>query len=113
MLHWKTCRALSGRNRSTLLTALIVFAALSIPAHSQTFSVIHNFTGTDGGDPFAGPALDHVGNLYGTTNSGGAHGSGAVYKLSLHGSSWILSPLYSFAGAADGAGPGFGTLAIG
>jgi uncharacterized repeat protein (TIGR03803 family) len=112
MLYWKTRRAVAGRDLLTLLAALLVFAGVSLPAHSQTFSVIHNFTGSDGGDPFAGPVLDH-GNLYGTTNSGGVHGSGAVYKLSQHGSSWILNPLYSFAGAADGAGPGFGTLAIG
>lgn len=91
----------------------MLMAVVAGPAQCQTFSVIHNFTGSEGSDPFAGPVLDRGGNLYGTTNSGGAHGAGAVYKLSLRNSSWILSPLYSFAGAADGAGPGFGTLAIG
>ncbi len=114
MLHRGAGRmATASRNLFVLITALMVFAAMSLPAQGQTFSVIHNFTGSEGGDPFAGPALDRGGNLYGTTNSGGAHGAGAVYKVSLHGSSWILNPLYSFAGAADGAGPGFGTLAIG
>ena len=113
MLHKESCRAEAGRSSLTFLAALILFAGLSTLAQAQTYSVIHNFTGSEGGDPFAGPALDRGGNLYGTTNSGGAHGAGAVYKLSLHGSSWILSPLYSFAGAADGAGPGFGTLVFG
>jgi uncharacterized repeat protein (TIGR03803 family) len=96
-----------------LFCAFLLVAIASLPALCQTFSVIHNFTGNDGGSPYAGPALDRGGNLYGTTYSGGVHGAGSVYKLSLRGSSWLLSPLYSFSGEADGAGPGFGTLAIG
>ena len=28
------------------------------PAHAQTFSVIHPFTGSDGANPFAGLAID-------------------------------------------------------
>jgi uncharacterized repeat protein (TIGR03803 family) len=91
-----------------------VLAGSSQPAQAQTYHVIHNFTGDQAGaTPYGGPTLDRSGNLYGTTNLGGANGSGSVYKLTLHGSSWIYSPLYSFKGGPDGAGPGFGSLVIG
>jgi uncharacterized repeat protein (TIGR03803 family) len=94
---------------------LFLFSALSQPAHSQTYKVIYNFTrqGSDGATPYGGPTLDRLGNLYGTTNLGGTYGSGSVYRLSPTGSSWTYTSLYSFRGVTDGAGPGYGTLAIG
>ena len=87
-----------------LVATLLLIASLSQSAQSQTFSVIHNFTGgPDGGQPAAGVTLDRSGNLYGTAFYGGnfnncASGCGVVYKLTLHGSSWTLNPLYSFNG---------------
>ena len=46
------------------------------------FTVLHSFTGPDGGNPSAvGLTLDASGNLYGTTSGGGASGSGVVFKL--------------------------------
>jgi uncharacterized repeat protein (TIGR03803 family) len=117
MLHSHAgCLALARRVTETslaLMTAFLLIASTSQPAHAQTFSVIHNFTGNDGVSPYAGPTLDAHGRLYGTTYSGGTHGSGSVYKLTQQGSSWLLNPLYSFTGEADGAGPAFGSLAIG
>jgi len=47
----------------------------------------------DGEDPLAGLALDTTGNLYGTTQSGGANGSGIVFKVTPSGT---LSVLHSF-----------------
>jgi uncharacterized repeat protein (TIGR03803 family) len=84
-------------------------------AYSQTYSVIHNFTGgQDGALPYAGPTLDPSGNLYGSTYQGGSSGNGAVYKATLHGSSWILSHLYNFnGGIGDGSAPGFGSVTLG
>jgi len=48
-----------------------------------TEHVLHQFTGgKDGGAPvFAGVIFDAAGNLYGTTNQGGAYGYGVVFKL--------------------------------
>ena len=46
-----------------------------------TLSVLHNFTGSDGAEPFAGLIADAAGNLYGTTVLGGASGDGTVFKL--------------------------------
>jgi len=102
-----------------LMATFLLIASLSQPAQSQTFNVIHNFTGgPDGGQPAAGPTLDRSGNLYGTAFYGGnfnncASGCGVVYKLTLHGSSWTLNPLYSFTGAGDGALPYYGAVTIG
>ena len=108
---------LQARHTTVTLFAslLFFFAVLSQPAHSQTYKIIYNFTGqgSDGATPYGGPTLDSLGNLYGTTNLGGTYGSGSVYRLSPNGSSWKYTSLYSFKGIADGAGPGYGTLAIG
>jgi uncharacterized repeat protein (TIGR03803 family) len=60
---------------------------------------------TDGANPYAGLIQDTNGNLYGTTNAGGANNSGTVFQLDLGGS---LTTLYSFcakSGCTDGANP--------
>jgi uncharacterized repeat protein (TIGR03803 family) len=65
--------------------------------------VLHSFNGTDGMDPAGGVIQDAAGNLYGTTEMGGASNAGVVFKLDL--SSGVETVLYSFTGAADGSGP--------
>lgn len=97
-----------------LVAMLLFVAAVSQPAHSQTYSVIYNFTdkGSDGASPYGGPVLDQSGNLYGTTYDGGSYGSGNIYKLAPSGSSWTYSTLYSLKGIPDGSGPAFGSLAM-
>jgi uncharacterized repeat protein (TIGR03803 family) len=64
-----------------------------------TESVLHSFNNTDGATPEAGLIFDAAGNLYGTTDGAGAHGYGAVFKLtpSANGS-WTESVLHSFEG---------------
>ena len=93
-----------------LATAIAI--ALTLPAQAQTFTVIHNFFGSDGANPVAGLTIDARGRLYGTTQSGGPeNGScfqeqcGSVFRLAPQGSGWILNPLYQFAGPSDGATP--------
>jgi uncharacterized repeat protein (TIGR03803 family) len=48
-----------------------------------TETVLHSFAanGSDGTHPYAGLVTDTIGNLYGTTYSGGANGYGAVFKV--------------------------------
>jgi uncharacterized repeat protein (TIGR03803 family) len=101
----------SGRHRfaavKTVLTALLIVIVFSASAvRAQTLSVLHNFSGgQDGAYPYDGLTEDAFGNFYGTTSSGGVAGQGAVYKLTNHNGSWILTPLHSFLGGNDGAMP--------
>lgn len=45
---------------------------------------------------------DSAGNLYGTTEHGGAAGAGVLYELDAAGQETVL---YTFTGGADGANP--------
>jgi uncharacterized repeat protein (TIGR03803 family) len=72
-----------------------------------TETVLHNFTGNDGGAVFGGLVFD-AGILYGTTTKGGAHGFGTVFELRHEADDWDLSVLYSFCArqqCKDGGGP--------
>jgi len=70
--------------------------------------VLYTFAcGTDGISPVAGVTLDAQGNLYGTTQQGGANGDGTVFKLTAGGKEkW----LYSFTGGMDGRMPMSGLI---
>lgn len=87
---------------------LVIFMAGAGPAHAQTFTVLHTFTGgPDGANPEAGLTLDH-GNLYGATAGGGlsagGHSFGTVFRMQFRGSGWLFAPLYNFSGG-DGDSP--------
>lgn len=77
-------------------------------APDATYSVLHDFAGgaNDGDDSGAGVTLDDLGNIYGTTDFGGAHSDGVVFKLAPDGTQTIL---HSFAGS-DGQNPDGGVL---
>jgi uncharacterized repeat protein (TIGR03803 family) len=101
---------LRGCACSASLVALVliaIIAAMTQTALGQTFSVIHDFTGgQDGAYPAAGVTIDANDNIYGTTFGGGGTGRfGTVFLLDNDGTGWTLSPLHSFAGGSDGAGP--------
>jgi uncharacterized repeat protein (TIGR03803 family) len=71
-------------------------------------TVLYSFTGgSDGGFPLAGVILDSKGNLYGTTNGGGASGAGVVFKVDTSGNETVL---YSFTGGTDGGNPYVGVI---
>jgi uncharacterized repeat protein (TIGR03803 family) len=44
-------------------------------------TVLHRFAGPDGKYPQSTLVLDKMGNLYGTTSSGGRYGAGVVFEL--------------------------------
>jgi uncharacterized repeat protein (TIGR03803 family) len=61
--------------------------------------VLHNFNfnGTDGFGPVGGLVFDKAGNLYGTTQQGGAFNYGTVFKLSpAENGRWVETLLHSF-----------------
>jgi uncharacterized repeat protein (TIGR03803 family) len=91
------------------------------PGGAET--VLYSFTGgNDGAGPHACLIADSKGNLYGTTESGGAGGEGVVFELSPPGcnaaqpKSWCETPLYSFCidtYCSDGQNPQAGLYADG
>ena len=92
------------------LAALIPFVLglVAVPsAVGQTFELLYSFPpGAYGGGPRAALVQDAAGNLYGTTQSGGAtstcsppDGCGVVFKLSPTGTETVL---YTFSEGADG-----------
>ncbi|HEY7928914.1 MAG TPA: choice-of-anchor tandem repeat GloVer-containing protein [Steroidobacteraceae bacterium] len=72
-------------------------------------TVLYSFaSGSDAANPYSGVIQGSDGNFYGATYSGGAHGFGAVYKLTPGGTETVL---YSFAGGTtDGANPEAGVI---
>lgn len=72
-------------------------------------TVLHAFTGypKDGALPSGGLLRDQLGDLFGTTIAGGAHGYGSVFKLNAQNKQSIL---YSFLGHADGQYPNAGVV---
>src|ERR1019366_948299 len=109
-------RFLRATLSASALAMAIAFAlaivATTPAAQAQTFNVIHNFTGSDGANPFAGLTMDRAGNLYGTTFRGGSgpcniyglSGCGTAYKLTHKGSGWTYNMLHSFM-RTDGTSP--------
>jgi uncharacterized repeat protein (TIGR03803 family) len=73
-------------------------------------TVLHSFSGgtTDGCYPYGTPAMDRLGNLYGTTYHCGSSNYGTVWKVGKNGKDSIL---HNFAGyPSDGAYPYAGLI---
>jgi uncharacterized repeat protein (TIGR03803 family) len=89
--------------------------ALFVMTPNGKFTIIHNFTGTDGMFPQSGLVRDSKGNFYGAAVFGGIRtcravgdgldnspGCGTIFKVDVHGN---YSVLHTFTGQSDGAGP--------
>lgn len=94
---------LSRGKRVFAVAFVLGLGAIAAPkAQTQTFSVIHNFTGSkDGANPLSG-FLIAGGTLYGTASSGGSSGLGVVFRMNTSG---VETVLHEFTGGADGANP--------
>jgi uncharacterized repeat protein (TIGR03803 family) len=94
-----------------MLAALWLCASGPLPA--QTFTTLVNFNYTNGANPYFMSLVQGTdGNLYGTTEGGGANDSGTVFKVTPTGT---LTTLYSFCAktnCTDGSVP-FGGLVLG
>jgi uncharacterized repeat protein (TIGR03803 family) len=98
-----------------LATGMVTLILSSSAGAQATFKTLHKFTGgTDGDAPYAGLIFDQVGNLYGTTFQGGAHGWGTVFQLTPNqNGGWTEHVLDSFCSptnCADGQRPQAGLI---
>ncbi|MGC9948411.1 MAG: choice-of-anchor tandem repeat GloVer-containing protein [Bryobacteraceae bacterium] len=93
------------------LLLCLTFASAAVTAQSQTTypeTVLHTFlTAPTGANPCGNLVRDPAGNIYGTTEYGGAHDQGVVFKVDAAGHQKVL---YSFTGQADGANPRSGVV---
>jgi len=91
-----------------IAAASLLAVALAPAVQAQTFTVLYNFKGSDGSNPYAGLIRDTAGNLYGTTLNGGTgEGHGTVFKLD---SAGVLTTVYGFQGRGDGNKPSAGVI---
>ncbi len=89
-------------------SALLVFpAALAQTTYRET--ILHDFAAelTAKGAVPQSIIRDQAGNIYGTTQHGGAWGAGVVFKLDSAGQETVL---YNFTGGADGGNPYAGVI---
>ncbi len=108
-----------GRFR-VLYALVMVLCAMSMSANGANegaaappLTTLYNFPGAPGGAyPEGGVVMGASNSLFGTTYAGGA-GWGTVYELTLSGSTWTETTIYTFLGSGgDGANPQ-GSLLVG
>jgi len=84
------------------LILLTMAPLLSTEAHGQDFSVIHQFSGLDGSEPYSGVTI-RDGVLYGTTFCWQfACSGGRVYQIQHVGSDWVYSTISELPAGGDG-----------
>jgi uncharacterized repeat protein (TIGR03803 family) len=88
---------------------MVIFTSAAFSVTPKESVLYHFKGGTDGATPAAGLVADVLGNLYGTTTSGGTSNLGTVFEVSPPGTVWTETVLYNFAGGNDGANP-YGNL---
>jgi hypothetical protein len=118
------CRGSNFMKKRLLALAASFTFAVAIPlfaASSPKAGIIYTFKGgSDGSLPLAPLVADAQGNLYGTTDAGGAgsncggdEGCGTVFELIAPSSAsgkWREAVLYAFTGGNDGAFPRAGLI---
>ncbi len=82
-----------------------------VPAGGGVATPVAAFNGAgNGANPYAGLTADAAGNLYGTTQLGGANNQGTVFEVPAAGGGQVVT-LATFDGAGNGAQPHAGLLA--
>jgi uncharacterized repeat protein (TIGR03803 family) len=89
---------------------------LAPSGNSWTETVLHSFDSADDGvEPRMGVIMDGAGNLYGTTESGGNIGYGAVFAMNPPAQgqqTWTESVIYNFDFSPNGGSPGYSGLVM-
>jgi uncharacterized repeat protein (TIGR03803 family) len=99
-----------GSGLSLLAGTIYELSPPAVSGGAWTFTKLYTFqpnSKIDGQTPLGTLVFDHAGNLYGTTENGGATNDGTVFKLSppsVLGGSWTETIVHSFSGA-DGRAP--------
>jgi uncharacterized repeat protein (TIGR03803 family) len=93
--------------RALVLMVLAAVAVLARSAHAQTFTVLFQFSGGDGEQPYGALVEGAAGNFYGTTLAGGSVGAGVVYKVTSGGKENVL---HNFGSGSDGRSPQAGLV---
>ncbi len=91
----------------------IAFELTPVVGHGWSEKLLHAFDGRGGGNaPYGTLEFDSAGNLYGTTQNGGAGAAGIVYELMPAATGpWTERILHTFTGGvSDGSYPQFGVV---
>ncbi len=62
---------------------------------SGTITTLMSFNGTNGSAPLGGLAIDKLGNLYGTTSTGGANGKGELFEWAIKKGQFVVWTSFS------------------
>lgn len=93
-------------DRGGTYDAGVAFELSLSPGNTWTETVLYNFGNVDdGSDSRSELVFDAGGNLYGTTEFGGAHRGGTVFRLSPSPKGWTETVLHAFWGRIQGPGP--------
>ena len=97
----------SGAASAALIIVIAIFMLTPSAWAQSKYKTLYKFKGgKEGSLPYAGLIFDTAGNLYGSTEKGGVHKAGTIFKLTpTSGGGWTESVLYSFTGGQDGANP--------
>jgi uncharacterized repeat protein (TIGR03803 family) len=118
----KRNKSIVAKTSSVLLVMVTLFSASSIavtgpkpkpsPTPSSSYQVLHVFSRAgDGQVPMAGVQANAAGQLFGSTEFGGAHGFGSIFMLQpplSDTTTWTEKVIFSFADGNDGGFPGSG-----
>ena len=94
----------------------LLFCAAAIAASAQTFTTLVSFDSTNGSNPyFMSLVQGSDGNLYGTTDQGGANdecylGCGTVFRMTPDGGLTTIYNFCSLAKCTDGSSPAAGLV---
>ncbi len=88
-----------------ILAAFVIALICAGSAGAATENILHTFDPySRGQNPSQGLLADAAGNLYGTTQNGGAYQAGTVFKLTPNSrGGWTEHVLYNFTYGAEGA----------